>query len=73
MCLPALQLCRALQMRHEACEQAAAVGAAHDIFDVVFRMRHHAEHIAAGLTMPAIDCAAPLMLWVSPISPLAEQ
>ena len=45
--LPLLQLCRALQMRHQACEQAAAVGAAHDVFDVVFRMRHHAEHIAA--------------------------
>src|SRR6188474_3635934 len=38
---------RLLQMRHEAREQAAAVGAAHDVFDVVFRMRHHAEHIAA--------------------------
>jgi TPR repeat protein len=42
-----LQLCRALQMRHQAREQAAAVGAAHDVFDVVFRMRHHAEHVAA--------------------------
>ena len=36
-----------LQMRHQAREQAAAVGAAHDVFDMVFRMRHHAEHIAA--------------------------
>ncbi len=36
-------------MRHQACEQAAAVGAAHDVFDVVFRMRHHAEHVAAGV------------------------
>src|SRR5260370_523656 len=34
-------------MRHQPCEQAAAVGAAHDIFDMVFRMRHHAEHVAA--------------------------
>src|SRR5262249_17374555 len=34
------------QMRGEAGEQAAAVGAAHDVFDVVFRMRHHAEHVA---------------------------
>jgi hypothetical protein len=31
----------------EAREQAAAVGAAHDVFDVIFRMRRHAEHIAA--------------------------
>src|ERR1700710_1392250 len=37
---------RAFQMRDEAGEQAAAVGAAHDVFDVVFRMRHHAEHVA---------------------------
>jgi hypothetical protein len=35
------------QMRGKAREQAAAVGAAHDVFDVVFRMRHHAEHVAA--------------------------
>jgi len=41
------RLRRLLQMRNEACEQAAPVGAAHDVFDVVFRMRHHAEHIAA--------------------------
>src|SRR5258708_8977811 len=34
-------------MRDEPREQAAAVGAAHDVFDVVFRMRHHAEHVAA--------------------------
>src|SRR6185437_8773248 len=34
-------------MRHETGEQAAAVGAAHDVFDVVFRMRHHAEYVAA--------------------------
>src|SRR3954447_15079029 len=34
-------------MGGKASEQAAAVGAAHDIFDMVYRMRHHAEHIAA--------------------------
>ena len=33
-------------MRCEPCEQAATVGASHDVFDVVFRMRHHAEHVA---------------------------
>src|SRR5262249_39680888 len=38
---------RAIQMRDEAGKQAAAVGAAHDVFDVVFRMRHHAQDIAA--------------------------
>jgi hypothetical protein len=37
---------RAFKMRHESGEQAAAVGIAHDVFDVVFRMRHHAEHVA---------------------------
>src|SRR5476651_668088 len=37
---------RALQMFDQPREQAAAVGAAHDVFDVVFRMRHHAEHVA---------------------------
>ena len=40
------ELRRGFQMRHQACEQAAAVGAAHDVFDVVFRMRHHAQHVA---------------------------
>ena len=40
-------LSRPLQMRDEAREQAAPVGAAHDVFDVIFRMRHHAEHVAA--------------------------
>src|ERR1700691_1670239 len=37
---------RQLEVIHKPREQAAAVGAAHDRFDVVFRMRHHAEHIA---------------------------
>ena len=40
-------LSRPLQMRDEAGEQAASVGAAHDVFDMIFRMRHHAEHVAA--------------------------
>ena len=34
-------------MRGKPGEQTAAIGAAHHLFDVVFRMRHHAEHIAA--------------------------
>src|ERR1700733_601943 len=37
---------RQLEVIHKPREQAAAVGAAQDGFDVVFRMRHHAEHIA---------------------------
>src|ERR1700733_4115470 len=38
---------RQLEVIHKAGEQAAAVGPAHDAFDVIFRMRHHAKHIAA--------------------------
>src|SRR5215831_7890390 len=34
-------------VRDQSGEQAAAVGAAHRRFDVIFGMRHHAEHIAA--------------------------
>src|SRR5262245_53088054 len=41
------RLRRLFQVPNEAGEQATAIGAAHDVFDVVFRMRHHAEHIAA--------------------------
>src|SRR5215213_2967083 len=33
------------ETRHEALEQAAPIGAAHEVFDQVFRMRHHAEHV----------------------------
>src|SRR5262245_16644797 len=35
------------QMIHKSREQAAAVGPAHRGFHTIFRMRHHAEHIAA--------------------------
>src|SRR3954451_14388774 len=42
-----LHSCRASEMRAQAGEQAAAVGAAQAVFDVVFRMRHHAKHVAA--------------------------
>src|SRR5262249_36904857 len=42
-----LKLRRFFQVRDKAREQAAPVGAAHDVFDVVLRVRHHTEHIAA--------------------------
>ncbi len=56
-------------MRDQSCEQAAAVGAAHDVFDVVFRMRHHAEHIAALVDDAGDRIAAPLMLERSSTAP----
>src|SRR4051812_48908307 len=31
--------------RHQALEQAAPIGAAHEVLDQVFRMGHHAEHV----------------------------
>src|SRR5262249_41712900 len=37
---------RPIEMRDKSRKQTASVGAAHDVFDVVFRMRHHAKHIA---------------------------
>ena len=33
-------------MLHQPGKQTAPVGATHDAFDMIFRMRHHAEHIA---------------------------
>src|SRR5580704_16554844 len=38
---------RQLEVIYKAREQAAAVGAPHNGFNMVFRMRHHAEYIAA--------------------------
>src|ERR1700758_4340569 len=38
---------RHLEMIDQPREQATAVGPAHGGFDVIFRMRHHAKHIAA--------------------------
>src|SRR5579885_1793850 len=39
--------CRLCQIVDKAREQAAPVGAAQGILDVVLGMRHHAEHVAA--------------------------
>src|SRR5271168_4062854 len=38
---------RQLEVIHKPREQAAAVGSPDRRFDVVLRMRHHAEHVAA--------------------------
>ena len=51
----------AAEWRDQALEQAAPVGAAHEVFDVIFRMRHHAEHVdACSIEMPAMEFIAPL-------------
>src|SRR5438477_12514490 len=47
-------------MRDDPGEQATAVSAADDVLDVVFRMRHHPEHVAALIDDPGNRMRGPV-------------